>query len=320
MRALTVAVGVMVLSIHAGADPLSPADREALLESLETLRNTVSERVDSRFRVAIADYRAAMLDEGAALKFYLKCIEKANFEDQGKKAAEFREWKKREDDRMEEASMRRALMHQLRWLVLALRASSEKADFEQLTREGQDALSDLFQDKEVLNNQRQVLGQNVISTVFAKVYGINDVKLEKWPTTPLDIGSFYEDLVFPRYRMTGDVTNLRAAWLKRIQRESELREGAPARPGKGRGPGEEADPAQAQNRFAAEVLPDLQWQMEMDLFRSGDQSGAATRMLAHLNKHINHDKVKNWSDQLKGLLAAPTQAVTPSPTAGTTAP
>ena len=169
--------------------------------------------------------------------------------------------------------------------------------------------------------------------MFAKVYGIGDVKLEKWPATPLDISSFYEQLVFPAYRVSGDVDKLRAGWIKRIQQESELREAAPVAKPKvnGRVPaalGELMGRGQerfSQERFVNDVLPDLQWQMEMDLFRCGDQQGAATRMLAHLQKHLTHDKAKAWSDQLKALLTAQTSATpagTPAvgtPTAGTTA-
>jgi hypothetical protein len=306
MRALSVSLGIVILAIKAVADPLSSADREALLESIQQLRDTVTERADARFLLAISAYRAAMVDEGAALEFYLKCIEKTNFEEQGKKPADFREWKKREKDRMSETSMRRALIHQLRWLVLALKASSEKADMAQLTIDGQNAIDDLFRDKVTLATQRQIVGQGVTGTVFARVYGVNDVKLEKWPASPLDISSFYEQLVFPRYRVSGDVANLRAAWTKRIQLESVLREAAPASPrANGRGPAGDAEPTHAQERFVNEVLPDLQWQMEIDLFRCGDQRGAATRMLAHLEKHLTHDRAKAWSDELKTLLMAP---------------
>ncbi len=318
MRAISVILGVVMLSSKTVAEPLAPADREALLDNLEKLHNTVTERVDARFRLAIAAYRAAMVDEGTAMEFYLKCVQKTNFEDQGKKESEFNDWKKKEHDRMSETSMRRALVHQLRWLVLALRASSENADLAQLGTEGQSAIDAMFTDKVMLATQRQILGQGVTGTVFAKVYDINNVKLEKWPSSPLDVASFYEEFVFPRYRVAGDVENLRASWIKRIQLESELRESAPARPvrpnNNGRGPAAPAPepPARSQERFVAEVLPDLQWQMEMDLFRCGDQRGAATRMLAHLEKHLTNDKIKTWSDQLKALLTA-SQAPAPTP-------
>lgn len=55
-------------------------------------------------------------------------------------------------------------------------------------------------------------------------------------------------------------------------------------------------------RFLLEVLPDLQWQMEVDLFRSGDESGAALRMLSHIEKHLNHRSARSWGAEFKNLL------------------
>ena len=318
MRTLKAVLCFALSTIPIGAEALSSADREALLENLEKIRGTVTDRVDARYRLAIAAYRAAMVDQEEALAFYLKCTEKVNFLDAGRKPADFREWKKREDDRLGETAMRRALMHQLRWLVLTLRASSEKADLVQLADEGKEAIDALYQDKQTLLTQRQVVGQSVLGTVFAKAYEIEGVKAEKWPTSPLDVSSFYENLVFPKYRMTGDVQNLRAAWIHRIQLESERRDSAPSRPnprGGGREAMPQADPAAAQERFQNEVLPELQWQMELDLFRCGDQRGAAPRMIAHLEKHITHPKAKDWSDQLRTLLSSRPE-VSPSPTTG----
>ena len=331
MRTLQVAVGLAVTLLPATAEPLSSADREALLENLEKIRSTVTERVDARFRLAIAAYRAAMLDEQQALEFYLKCAEKVNYLDAGRRPADFRDWKKREDDHLAEATMRRALMHQLRWLVLTLRASSENADLGQLTREGQDAIEDMFRDKLTLATQRQVLGQSVLSTVFARAYDIEGVKTDKWPGAPLDIGGFFEGLVFPKYRNSGDLVNLRAAWIRRIQMEGDLHEPASAAKPKGNGNGREANAppelSRGQERFQTAILPELQWQMEMDLFRSGDQRAAAPRMIAHLEKYITHDKAKDWSDQLRDLLSnKPTLPTTPPTTppppesAGTTEP
>ena len=52
-----------------------------------------------------------------------------------------------------------------------------------------------------------------------------------------------------------------------------------------------------------ETLPELQWQMEMDLFRNGDEGGAAMRMLAHIEKHLNHKSAREWGEQFKNLLS-----------------
>jgi hypothetical protein len=118
---------VLVLA-NAMADPLSSADREALLESLEKIRETADSKVDARFRVAIAAYRDAMNTDETAIEFYLKCIEKVNFLDQERKTADFRDWKRKEGDRLSDQAFRLALRYQLRWLILTLQASSEKAN------------------------------------------------------------------------------------------------------------------------------------------------------------------------------------------------
>lgn len=312
MRAFaTVLIWVAVIPLSARADPLSASDREALIEKLEEIRGTVTDRVDARFREAIAAYRAAMLDEEEALAFYLKCAEKVNFLDVGRRASDFRDWKKREEERTKDSAMRRALMHQLRWLVLTLRASSENADMVAVSREGMDAVDALFRDKPTLATQRQLLGQSVLSTVFARVYGIDGIQVETWPTSPLDVSAFFQDVVFPRYRTTGDVTNLRAAWLHRIRLESELRDPSPGAKSKGNGrqAGTAPESTPGQELFTTERLPQLQWEMEVDLFNAGDQRDAARRMVDHLTRHIAHKKAKDWSDQLLTLLGATSKKV-----------
>jgi hypothetical protein len=57
-----------------------------------------------------------------------------------------------------------------------------------------------------------------------------------------------------------------------------------------------------------EKIPGLQWQMEMDIFKHGDQAGAAKRMLNHLDKNITHPSSRDWGEQLADLLRPPTGA------------
>lgn len=296
------------------ADPLSSADRELLLESLDRINQTVSDRVDSRYRAALAAYREAMASEDAAMKFYLQCVEKVDFTDNDRRAADFRAWKKRQDETLSQATMRRALLHQLRWLVLTLRASSENADMEQLSKDGLTAIESIFADKPMLASQRGVLGQSVIGSVFARAYGIQGVRSGKWPTSPLDFSSFFEELVFPRYRATGDFKNLRAAWTRRIQMSMEVAEQAPSNNNPLRNV-IQGDPSRRLERGRSADLPGLQWQMETDLFKCGDQRQAATNMVAHLNKYITHPQIESWTNELRALLqgtASPAPPLTES--------
>jgi hypothetical protein len=314
MHALPIVLCLAVFSLKAAADPLTAADRETLLDSLKKLRGTVTERTDARFRAAVSAYRSAMLSEGAAIEFYLKCVEKAIFEDQHKKAAEFREWKKREDARLSESSMHRALMHQLRWLVLSLQAASENADFDKLAPEGQRIIDDLFNDTATLNSQQELLGQKVTGTVFAKAYKVAGVNAADWPLAPLDISEFYEQIQLPQYRAAGNLEALRACWMKRIHQQGLLYTPLSARnKGNGRSLAPDAPPPPKLETFLTDVQPELQWQMEMDLFRCGDQRAAAVRMIAHIENHLAHRRAREWSDEFKAQL-------TPPPTASPTTP
>jgi hypothetical protein len=55
-------------------------------------------------------------------------------------------------------------------------------------------------------------------------------------------------------------------------------------------------------RFMTRVVPELQWQMESDLFASGDESAAAMRMLAHLEKFNNHPSSRKWREAFEKML------------------
>ncbi|MEI7910424.1 MAG: hypothetical protein WCK77_12370 [Verrucomicrobiota bacterium] len=317
MRPLIVVLCLAVFSVKLAADPLSPADREALLENLEKLRGTVTGRVDARFRAAIVAYRAAMTDEKAVIEFYLKCVKKVDFDDRHRKVSEFNDWKKKEEDHLSETTMRRALMHQLRWLVFTLQAASDKADLIKLAPEGQQIVDDLFNDVATLTSQQQILGQNVAGTVFARAYEIGGVKVEKWPFSPTNLAQIYDTVLLPQYRASGDIQALRAGWLKRIHQEGVVFEDVHARSkSNGRSLTPDTGRSPAQEKFTTETLPELQWQMETDLFRSGDQRGAALRMIALLEKHLTHSRAKEWSDQLK-LLLNPPPAVVPATVAPT---
>lgn len=322
MRALIVAVLPFVLAPGSlVADPLNAADRELLLERLDQIDQAVAERVDARYRAAIKDYREALLSEDAVMDFYLKCVEKVDFTDKGKRPAEFRAWKKRQDENLDQAAMRRALVHQLRWLVLTLKAASENADIAQVTTDGMSAIDAVFADKPALTSQRGVLGQSVLGTVFARAYSIEGVETDKWPANPLDVGSFFQNMVFPKYRMAGDFKNLRAAWIKRIQMSMEMTEPEPSENNLRNAA--ERLLTRRQENFQENQLPNLQWEMEKDLFSCGDQRQAATNMVDHLTKHATHPSIRDWTDELRALLqgqAAPTQPAEPASASRGTAP
>lgn len=302
MRNLAWLLCIVVLASPAQGDPLTAADREALLERLEKLRQTADSKVDARFRTAIAAYREGLMTDDAAIDLYLKCIEKVNFEDQLKKSSEFRDWKRREADHLANNSFRLALRYQLRWLVLTLQASSADPDTDQLANDAQDTVDSIFRDAEKLESQGGLLSQAVTSTVFARAYEIGGLDNPDWPLSPTQLDQVYEKIIFPRYRSNEAVETLRAAWIRRIQQEGikiETLSGNRA----GRKNGLTTAPqSPEEEKFNAETVPELQWDMEMDLFRSGDETASAMRMLQHLEKHIGHRSAREWGEEFQDLL------------------
>ena len=313
--AVTLICAALTVS-HANADPLSAADREALLDSLEALRDSAGEKVDARFRAAISAYRQAMGSNETAIEFYLKCIEKVNYEDQQKKYTDFREWKRKQSDHLSDPQFRLALRYQLRWLVLVLQASSEKADTAEIAREARDTVDAIFLDVDKLDTQGQTLKQSVVGTVFAQAYEISNVDKSSIPTPPLQLTEFYSKVVFPPLRTPDRLEFLRAAWIKSIQQQAidaEVWSGGGNGNGRGQRRGQEPH-ARALNaeKFATETLPQLQWDMETDLFSNGDEAGAAKRMLAHIEKYITHKSARKWGEDFQKLLAP---EIEPTPTA-----
>ena len=311
MRIPILLVGFTLILNGVRAETLSSADREALLDSLDKLRDDAESKVDAKFRVALAAFRKALGNDEAAIELYLNCMEKVNFEDLNKKAADFREWKRKEAEKLSDPGLRLAIRHQLRWLMLTLEAASPKADRAKLAADAQEALDAIFRDAEKLSNQQAILSQAVTSSVFAAAYEINSVKVEKWPLSPLNLDAIYEEVLLPPYRKPSTLAGLHAGWVKRIQQEivkmdlwSAKRKNREARDDRDEKRVGMADDMQSpeQLEFLEQEVPKLQWKMEVDMFLYGDQSGAATRMLAHLTKYIAHPSAKEWGEELRKLL------------------
>ena len=330
MRIPVILMMVALSVASARGETLSASDREALIEKLDKVLDAVNSKVDARFRLAIAAYHEALVSDEAVLALYLKCIEKVNFTDQQKKTSEFLEWKHQQHDKLAEPGFRLALHYQLRWLVLTLQACSEKANPLSLSSDAQEIVDAIFRDAEKLVGQEQELNQAVTSTIFARAYDIGTPERgkseEKWPLSPVSLNEVYGSIVFPPLRKPVRVEALRAAWIKRIQQEGIKMEvwggkgNNPNPPNNGKGKGNANTPNNGKGngerrigmaseakdpeheRFVTKVLPELQWQMEVDLFRSGDENAAAKRMLAHIEKYINNRSIRRWSEEFSSLL------------------
>ncbi|MEO5713191.1 MAG: hypothetical protein ABIT37_06855 [Luteolibacter sp.] len=305
------------------AQTLSDADREALLGNLEKLRETTLSRLDGKYRVALAAFRNAMSSDDQAIELYLNCYEKVNYDEQQKKTQDFREWKRKEADKLTDPAFRKALRVQLSWLILALQASADKPDQAKIRNEAEEILDSVFHDPEKIRGQERMLSESVNNSVFARAYEVNLLKPENFPLSPVNLDEIYGKLLLPPLRNPEHLAALRTTWVKRIQQDIAKRQyletvrGGPERGGDSKRPGP-APAAEARSpeleKFMTDTVPKLQWEMEVDLYNCGDERGAALRMLAHIEKYITHPSAKEWGEQFGTLLRPKAPVVTP-PTA-----
>ncbi|WP_338288577.1 hypothetical protein [Luteolibacter sp. LG18] len=286
------------------ADPLSQADRDALLEKLQKIQDTADAKTDARYAMAVAAFKAAVGSDQAALELYLKCVEKQQVEEQGKKPQEFREWKRKQEAQLSDAGFHQALRLQLHWLLLTLQAASTKKEITTFGPEVTRVMDEIYGNAAKLADQRNVLRQSVLGSIFAQTYGVDSVTVKDWPTAPLDTNGIFERVVMPPLRHADKIDGLRAAWAKRIQQEGI----AAAQWAK--------DPGAAE-KFQQETYPELVWQMEMDAYRSGDQRNAALHMFQHLEKFAAHAKAPDWAKQFRDLLTPKEDATKPDATKAT---
>lgn len=289
-----------IMSVTVSGEVLTDADREALLDNLDKIQETADSKVDSKYRVALVAYRNAMNSDDAAIELYLNCMERVNFEEEQKKSADFREWKRKESEKLSVPGLRQALRHQLRWLILTLQASTEKAEREKLAGTASEILEAMFREPERLIGQSGTLEQSVTDSVFAKAYDINHIKVDNWPMSPVQLDQVYNNIILPTVRKSSNVEELQAMWIKRIQQESAKIEFFNLALDASKNAPKISSPDH--QRFLSETRPKLQWEMEVDLFRNGDESAASIRMLAHLEKYVAHSSAQEWGKQFRELL------------------
>lgn len=298
----SIAVAALSLSSSVNAqdakkNELSDGDRIAIMEKLEKIQEFSNERVSGLYSRAIKDYRAAISSDTETMKLYLLCCEKINFKDKHKKSSEFREWKKKNDDKLDSTAFRMALRLQLSWLLLSIETASQDGDVTEMGGRAIGHINTIFENAKTLKGQEQILKEDALSSLFAKAYELN-IKIKDWPKSALDIENVYEKLVMPPLRNEANIDSLRKAWGKKILHLGTAVEAWSER--KGTSIGMKSDMRSPQmEKFIEETRPKLIWDMEKDCFEAGGEREAALNMLKHLETHVKSKHAPKWIEEFE---------------------
>lgn len=284
----------------AAPEVLTDKDREDFSEKLEAIKNRSDSRVGGIQRNAIKDYRAAIKSDTETMKLYLKCYEKVLYIDQGRKTGDFREWKRRNKERLNSKSLRMALRYQLAWLLLSIEASHKQDDLSDFSARAVKHLGHVFENADTLKDHRSMLSADAVNSVFAKAYKLN-LKVKGWPKSALDISGVYERIVMPPMREGAQFDALRAAWKQRITFEGLKIEKWAHRP-KSSGVKKDPNDTPEIEKFLTETKPQMLWNMEKDCFNAGNERQASLNMLLHIENKITHPEAPTWIKELQVLI------------------
>jgi hypothetical protein len=304
---------VLSTSVRGQGEDLSEADRVSLISELERIQKQSDDRVSGLYQRAVKDFRSAIRSDEATMDLYLKCFEKVRYIDLHRKSQDFRDWKRNERNKemIQSSSMKMALRLQLSWLLLSIEAARMDGDTSELGKRAVDHLDKIFANAKTLKAHRNILNQNVLSSVFAKAYNLN-IKVKNWPTSAFDITQVYEKVVMPPLRESKDIASLRSAWRHRIAQEQAVFEKWNDQDGEnaeGKSGKKKRVIGMKKNMrthgyevFLDETRPQLLWSMEVDCFKAGDEKASALRMLKHLQTYITHKNAPQWIKEFQDLI------------------
>ena len=271
---------------------LDDAAAAKLLAQLEDVSKTMEEKKYGYNSGIIRDLRDAGSSADKAFNLWLDCTKVIEFDEAGRTATEFSEWKR---NQIKSTSNEResVLQMQVQWLTIVVmdaNARTESARAEVVAAAVTYIDSVLAHLKKT--DGKSNLGGDVVNSVFGRRYKLDiTVGRKEGGTThnPGDIGGIYETLVFPYYRRNKMASSLMQAWTRRISQESEAAATAGFR--------------EATERFTTERLPQLKWGQMREMFGLGQQESAGASMLAHIKTNMAHRDAPQWITELRSLLA-----------------
>lgn len=319
--------GLITLFISASvslsaAEELKKADLEKMVASLENMRKAVIARNAKMNGVALRAFQKHGASQVSANAFYLECLKKLRFTDEGKRAEAWRTYRENNDDTFNSVYHRTAKQLELKYLVLTIRAAEAK--------DRRDLMAPLiaFIDQILAVDGRayeHMEGSG--GSIFVEAYKIEGtIDPGDWESDPTNIQGIYDQAILPHMRKHRD-PRLVTAWRSKIDQMRKFAESEKV--GRAREEREEEREARRRSRgsnrndprlraeareevdpyeeFYTETLPEMKWEMCEDLVKYGFRNEALPLMFDVIREHPKYPGVHTWlnglEDELRQALA-----------------
>jgi hypothetical protein len=286
MRLLAPALSLLLSSSLLAQYYTAPVDAKAMLAGLKDLKDKQATSSKSQLAQTITDFSNAAASDGAALEFYLEAIRVTQFVGQPHEQTAFREWKKKEADKLSPPAIRACL----RYTTISLQRAAGATDpqiFPVVLAYAQDAESMIG----AISSQ-EIARQSVSANIFAKWYNLGEQMsgLDNWETSPANVDGIYEKFLLPFMRKNRDPRVIQY-WDKKIADETANAANASAE--------------FSTDRFNQTRRPELLWSRAEDQIAIDQRNEGLTAMYNIVKSFPTHPSAGKWIDELQGLLTAP---------------
>ncbi|MES2568483.1 MAG: hypothetical protein V4710_00330 [Verrucomicrobiota bacterium] len=305
----------------------TPVDIAQLLQALKGMKELQAAQVKANKLKAINDVQAAASSGPAAAAAWEEAVRQVQFNGAARENAQFREWKQKDGEALEEKEAQNAARLYFTWLQLTLQRSSGvpvkdllpqviqftkdvtadqvamEAFTERLKREKELAASGKHgakgkttKDEESAKRVHdQILRSGLGGSAPVQALKIVDfVNVSGWEQTPGNVDGIFQNIILPQLRLDRDV-RLLDYWDMKIKREAE----AAAKSGL----------SFDSDKFTQTRRPELLWRRAQDQLVIGQKNKAITEMFTLIKSFPGHPAAAEWIGRLEQILMPPAPAV-----------
>ncbi len=315
------------------AAELKEKDLEKMITDLESLRKAVISQHSKQNAVALKAFIKHAASSASANAFYMDCLKKLRFTDEGKKAEAWRLYRESKNDEFSQVYHRQARQMELRYIILTIQAvkTNDRRDLMPTLLGYIDQLLEL-------DGRAYDYIDSADGSLFTEVYDIQEtVDPGNWAMNPTNIASIYDSAILPHMRQHKD-PRLVTAWKRKIEhmkafaekkkeakerdtrekaREARKRAGGNNRNDPSRRPEASAEVDRFQE-FLDKTLPALKWAMCQDLLEYGFEAEGLPLMFKVIRDHPESGEVMSWLNELDtGIKEALAEYGSKAPSAAT---
>lgn len=289
--------------------PLKEEDLAKLLDQVNEISKTRDEKMYGYLSGVIRELREAGASGDKAFALWLDCMKDVEYDQRGRTAAEFSEWK-RHQTKDSNRERDEGLRLQVQWLAIVLmesNAKTEGAKGEAISAAAAFLDTMVEQAKKNEGKLGGPAGENVMNSIFARHFKLDTGGgKQDGAGVPGDIDAIYDRMILPFLRSSKQPASLMNAWTRRIAQQTALAEAKKF--------------PEAKEKFMTEKLPELKWGQARELFQLGQEETAAPTLLSIIKANMAHRRAGEWITELKGLLQKKTApaAAPATPAAGET--